>query len=377
MFDRRLEVFRAFGFSVKVDISWLLIFLLITWSLASGFFPAEYRGLPVWQYWVLGAAGAVALFFSVALHELSHSLVARRYGLEIKGITLFFFGGVAEMEDEPADTKTELLMALAGPACSLLLAIIFTGVTLGLRGAGWFAPLAGLTGYVALMNLMLAAFNLLPGFPLDGGRVLRALLWGWKKDRRWATSIATQVGRAVGLGIIVLGLFDAIFSSFVGGVWLVLIGMFLRYIAGTAYRETLVRETLRGQKVSGFTRTEPAIVPPSITVAQFIEDYVLKYHQRIYPAVDGEVLLGCVRVERLRSLGRRERPFRLVAELIEPATPANSIGPDEDAAQALVRMERERSGRLMVVNGDHRLLGVVTIENLMSFVTLKLELGDV
>ncbi len=377
MFNRRMELLRIFGFSIKVDLSWLLIFLLITWSLATGFFPLQFGGLPAWQYWVLGAAGAMALFFSVALHELSHSLVARAFGLEIRGITLFFFGGVSEMEDEPADTKTELLVGLAGPASSLVLGIFFLAVTWGVRATGWTNPIVGLLGYIALMNLLLAAFNMLPGFPLDGGRVLRAVLWWWRKDRRWATRVATQAGRAMGMALIILGGVSAVFGNVVGGVWLVLIGLFLRFIAGSAYRDTLVRDALRGEKVSRFTRTEPAVVPASITVEQLVEDYVYKYHHKLYPVIDGETLLGCVRIERVSGLSRGERPVRLVSDLIEPCSEANTVHPDDDAAKALALIDRERSGRVMVVNGERHLLGVVTMENLLAFVALKMELGDV
>ena len=180
MFGKRITLFKLFGFSVRIDISWLIIVILITWSLALGLFPHYYKDLSKTTYWLMGATGALGLFVSIIFHELCHSLVARRYGLPIKGITLFIFGGVAEMEEAPPSAKAEFMMAIAGPISSVLLGVVLYGIlTLG-KGSGWPDPVNGVIGYLAAINCILAGFNLLPAFPLDGGRMLRSALWGWK-----------------------------------------------------------------------------------------------------------------------------------------------------------------------------------------------------
>ncbi len=187
MFGKRITLFRLLGFEVRVDASWVVIALIVTWTLASGIFPHQYADLPVATYWWMGAAGMVGLFASIVFHELSHSLVARRHGIEIKGITLFIFGGVAEMEDEPPDPKSEFAMAIAGPIASYGLCAALYGTTAIGIALDWPVPMVAVFRYVAYMNGILATFNLVPAFPLDGGRVLRSILWAWKSNIRWAT----------------------------------------------------------------------------------------------------------------------------------------------------------------------------------------------
>ena len=190
MFGKRITLFRLLGFEVKIDASWLIIAVLITWSLARAVFPAYFEGLSGATYILMGIVGALGLFSSIVVHEFSHSLVARRFGLSMKGITLFIFGGVAEMEEEPPTAKAEFFMAIAGPAASVVLGGVLLGITvLGTR-YGWPNPVIGVLSYLWTINLVLAAFNLLPAFPLDGGRVLRSALWGFTGRLAWATRIA-------------------------------------------------------------------------------------------------------------------------------------------------------------------------------------------
>ncbi|MCK5276199.1 MAG: site-2 protease family protein, partial [Alphaproteobacteria bacterium] len=217
MFGRGIPLFRILGFQVKLDASWLILAVLVTWSLAAGYFPARYEGLSGPTYLWMGVAGALGLFASIVFHELSHSLVARRYGMQIRGITLFIFGGVAEMEDEPPTAKAEFLMAIAGPIASAVLSVSFNilgdfGVRMGMA-----APVPAVLGYLSFINMLLAAFNLVPAFPLDGGRMLRAVLWGWKGDLRWATRIAANAGASFGFALIAFGLFNIITGNLIGG----------------------------------------------------------------------------------------------------------------------------------------------------------------
>ena len=205
MFGKTVTLFRVFGFEVKVDWSWLILGALIVWSLATGLFPAWYKGLERADYWAMGVAGAVGLFLSIVFHELWHSLVARRFGLDMRGITLFLFGGVSEMGDEPPSPKAEFFLAVAGPISSVVLAAVLLGLSYLLLGAGPMTPVTGVLKYLGYLNLVLAGFNLIPAFPLDGGRVLRAVLWGSWNDLRRATRVASSVGAGLGAGLMVLG----------------------------------------------------------------------------------------------------------------------------------------------------------------------------
>ncbi len=195
MFGRRIKLFKLFGFEVRIDLSWLIIAALVAWSLAVGFFPSRYKNLSVQTYWVMGVVGAIGFFLSVIFHEIFHSLVARKFGIPMKGITLFIFGGVSEMGEEPSSAKTEFLVAVVGPLSSIAIALVCYGFhILGVRGGGWPLSIEGVVLYLAYINSLLAAFNLLPAFPLDGGRMLRAVLWAFKKNLRWATRIASGIG---------------------------------------------------------------------------------------------------------------------------------------------------------------------------------------
>jgi len=249
MFGRGMRLFKLFGFEVRIDWSWLFLALLLSWSLAMGVFPFYYRGFAISTYWLMGIIGALGLFGSIILHELRHSLIARRFGIPMRGITLFIFGGVAEMSASPPSAKSEFFMAIGGPIVSVLLGIAF--LALSAIGAGWPVPLVGVLAYLGWINLILVAFNLIPAFPLDGGRVLRSALWGWKRNLRWATRVATAIGSGFAFLLIGLGIFRFIFGDFIGGIWYVFLGWFLHQASQASYRNVLVRETLVG---------EPAIV---------------------------------------------------------------------------------------------------------------------
>jgi len=218
MFGKSFKLFKILGFEVRIDASWIIIALLITWSLAQGVFPIYADYLTPVTYWILGAAGALGLFISIVVHELSHSLVARRFGLPMRGITLFIFGGVAEMDDEPPSPKAEFFMAIAGPIASIIIGLFFIGLFSVGRVLFWPTPPMILFSYLGTINLILAAFNLLPAFPLDGGRVLRSILWGWRKNLRWATRVSSIISSSFGLALVFLGIFSVLGGGLVGGI---------------------------------------------------------------------------------------------------------------------------------------------------------------
>jgi Zn-dependent protease/CBS domain-containing protein len=375
MFGSRLKLFRLLGFEVRIDASWLIIALLITWSLAYETFPLNYPGLPAWTYWVMGIGGALGLFSSVVFHELCHSLVARRYGLQMRGITLFIFGGVAEMESEPPTARAEFWIAIAGPISSAVLAGIFYLIALGAGApAGWRYAIDGVVAFLFTINLSLAIFNLLPAFPLDGGRVLRSVLWGWKRSLPWATRISASIGSGFGLLLIAFGIVQLLFlHNIIGGIWLALIGMFLRNAARMSYRQLLLGTVLQGVKVRSFMSADPVTVPPGITVQDLVEGFIYRHHADVFPVVDDGVLVGCITVDQVKDVPREEWARRTVRDIAPTCSAESTIGPDEDAMQALLRMNRTGRSALLVVEGG-RLDGVITAKDLYRFLTLKVDL---
>jgi Zn-dependent protease/CBS domain-containing protein len=373
MFGKTVTLFHLLGFKVKIDLSWLILGILVSWTLAVGVFPALYEGLTPVTYWMMGAAGVVLLLFSIVFHELCHSLVARYYGFPIKGITLFIFGGVAEMDQEPPTAKAEFWMAAAGPASSAVLAAGLDAIHgMAVRGQ-WPVSIVGVAGYLGDLNLILALFNLVPAFPLDGGRILRAALWGWKGDFDWATRIASRLGGGFGLVLILLGVFTFIIGNVVTGVWWALIGLFLRAAARMSYQQMVVGRELQGEPVSRFMNTNPVVIGPSLTLRSFVDDYLLKYHFKMYPVIEGDKVIGCVTSDRLRAVPRNEWSSMQVREIMGRVSSDNSVSPERDAMQTWRLMRGTGRNRLMVVAGE-RLVGIVTLRDLMEYLSLKFDL---
>ncbi|MEJ2068028.1 MAG: site-2 protease family protein [Deltaproteobacteria bacterium] len=375
MFGKRIKLFKIFGFEVGIDLSWIILAFLIAWSLSVGLFPFQFKGLSTETYWLMGIIGAVGLFLSIIFHELSHSLVARRYGMPMKGITLFIFGGVAEMSDEPTSPKAEFMMAVVGPISSIAIGLICYGIyTLGKQG-GWPQPITGVVGYLAMINGLLAGFNLIPAFPLDGGRLLRSILWGIKGNIRWATRVASSIGSGFGILLIVLAVFQLFRGNFIGAMWWFLIGMFLRGAAKSSYQQLMVRDALQGEPVSRFMSDDPVTVSPSLSVKDLIEDYIYRYHFKMFPVVDDGTLVGCVSTKEVKDIRREQWGQKMIGELAADCSIDNTVAPDTDAVKALALMNRTGVSRLMVTEGD-RLVGVITLKDLLKFLSLRMELEE-
>jgi Zn-dependent protease/predicted transcriptional regulator len=373
MFIRRFKLLNLFGFPIYVDLSWFIVVVLIMWSLATGLFPHFYKGLPTVSYWWMGFAGAIGLFVSIVAHELGHSLVAQQFDVPMRGITLFIFGGVAEMSQEPPSAKAEFLVAIAGPIVSLTIAGVCYAV--GIFGEGrMVTPVAGVIWYLAIINGLVVGFNLIPAYPLDGGRVLRSVLWHIKGDLKWATRISSNIGAAFGLLLILFGVFNFIRGNFVSGMWQFLIGMFLRGAAQMSYREVLIRHALEGEPVERFMCADVITVSPSTTIHQLVEDYIYKFHHKMFPVTENSALLGCVTTRNIQQVPRVEWN-RTVGEIVEPCIEANTIEPKADAMQALSTMSHNKSSRLMVVRNGH-LEGILSLSDLLKFISLKIELEE-
>jgi Zn-dependent protease/CBS domain-containing protein len=373
VFGRGIHLFTIFGFSVRLDPSWFIVAVLATSNLATQLFPSQNPGLPRSTYWAMGAAGALLLFASVVVHELAHSLVARRYGVPMRGITLFLFGGVAEMTAEVPTPRAEFWIAIAGPAMSLGIALAGWGLRLAGMGMGLPEPVVGVISYLAAINAMLVAFNMVPAFPLDGGRVLRAVLWHFKGSLRRATRISSQIGSGFGFLLIAAGVLLVINGNW-SGIWFFLLGMFLRNAAQMSYQQLLLRRAFEGEPVSRFMQPNPVTVPRQISVAELVQDYIYRHHYKMYPVLDDAGrLLGCVTARQVKELPREEWDSTTVGALAKHCSPENVVRPDTDAMSALSAMSRTGVSRLLVAERD-QLLGILTLKDQLRFFSLKMEL---
>ncbi|MGE0525824.1 MAG: site-2 protease family protein [Bdellovibrionales bacterium] len=367
-----IGLFQLSGIRVRLDWTWLFLAALVIWSLTTGYFPMLYPHQPAVTYWALALFSAVGLFASIIAHEFGHAWVGRQYGLPIRSIRLFIFGGVAEMDEEPPSAKSEFLMAAAGPAAS-----IGIGVFLGMLGAiGWqlewsFLINAILT-YLGAVNLLLALFNLVPAFPLDGGRILRAALWAWTRDLRWATRIASRVGRIFGWMLVALGLLDILAGAFVGGLWLVLIGLFVQGMASLSYRGTVLRQTLRGLPMARFVRSQPVTIPPDLTVEQAVSAYFTTTYHELYPVMDGERVIGCLTVERISQLPRERWGTLRVRDVMMSLPEENTVAAEADVTEVLKRGSLSRGARFLVIDrAQSRLVGIVSVADLLKALRIR------
>jgi len=373
MFGRRFKLFKLLGFEVSIDVSWILIAILIAWSLSTGFFPFRYKNLSIQTYWMMGIIGAAGLFFSIIAHEFCHSLVARKSGMSMKGITLFIFGGVAEMGDEPPSAKAEFLIAAVGPLSSIAIAVIFYGIYQIGIAIDWSQAINGVMAYLAMINGLLAVFNLIPAFPLDGGRILRSVLWGWKGNLRRATRISSSIGAGFGIFLIIIGFMRILSGNFIGGMWLGLIGLFIQGAAKMSYQQLITRKALEGEPLKRFMKTDPVTVPESLPLDKLVEDYFYRYHFKIFPVINSSKLLGCVTTKQLKEVPREHWGQKTVGEIAVRCSAENTIEPDADAVKALSAMRRSNASRLMVVKDD-QLVGIIALKDMLEFLSLKVEL---
>jgi Zn-dependent protease/CBS domain-containing protein len=349
------------GFEISLDYSWFIIFFLILVTFTGAVFPAHVPGLDQMEYLIMGLAGTLLFFGSLLIHELSHAVVARRKGIEVEGITLFVFGGMARTSREPDTPGDEFLIAGVGPVASFVLAALFYAIAAGSPRLGLGLEVTVVAEYMGFLNLVLAIFNLFPGFPLDGGRLLRAVLWKFTGSLRKATLAATTAGRALGWGIIGLGLFALLVGqAFVGGLWFIFIGWFLNHAARMSYQHVLLQEVLSPLTVRQAMTPDPETVPPDIPLDTLVNDFFLQRPYNSFPVTgdDGSVM-GLVTLSQVKEVPRREWPSHSTRKVMTPVEEGLLVGPDESMISILDRMRSGEHRRILVVrNGE--LLGIIS-----------------
>jgi len=362
------------GFEINIDWSWLIIFFLVVYSLSGFYFPHFYPSLSAGAVWAMGVIAALLLFGSVLAHELMHSIVARRYGIDIKGITLFIFGGVSQIKGEPETPKVEFNMAIVGPLTSFAIAIIFYFITRAGVAAHWPVPVYAITGYLAFINFALGVFNMVPGFPLDGGRVLRAGLWALTNNLERATRYASYTGEGFGYLLMGLGFFDIIRGGFFNGIWLGFIGWFLAGIARSSYEQVVMKNALSGVDVEQvMTQTVPTVAP-DIKIDDFVENYLLHHNIACYPVVENGLVKGMVGIDDVRGIPREKWADATVGDIAESADESVEVNKGDDVWDALQKLGNSRCQRLLVVH-DGELDGTVTADNIFRLVRMKMQLG--
>jgi Zn-dependent protease/CBS domain-containing protein len=373
MFRGSLVLGAIRGIPIRIHFTWLIIFGLLSWSLASGYFPQRYPDLPITAYWIKAIIAALFLFGSVLVHELMHALMAQHLRVPIAGITLFALGGVSEMQQEPPSPSAEFKIAIVGPLASLVLAGVFWLIWRALEREGPDPSFAAIALYLVGLNTVVAVFNLLPAFPLDGGRVLRAIIWGITKNLRKATYLATRVGRVFAYILISVGALSLFAGAGFQGVWMALIGFFLLQGAQASYTQVLLKEALAGIAVRDIMVKDVVSVPPGLSVRALIERYFLTHGYGGFPVVENGQVSGIVSLGDVKRVPPEDYDRLTVREVMIPLTERLTIAPEEDVSLALQRMAEEELGRLIVMQRG-RMLGLVTKTGLSRFLQMKLEL---
>ena len=372
--DRTLEpsfaAGRLLGIRIGLSASWFVIFALVTWSLGAIYFPAQYPWWPVEIHWAMAISGSLLFFGSVLIHELAHSVVALRSGIPVSRITLFIFGGLAQVGREAPTPRIEAAVAVAGPAASLALAALFGLLYLVSRTLS--LPLASVSLWLALVNGSLALFNLMPAFPLDGGRLLRAGVWSLTGNQGLATRLSSWIGQLAGILLVLYGLFAALDteSNLINGVWAVLVGWFLHSAALASYRATRMSDELRMVTAGDVMARDVVPVPVTATVAEFVNGYLMRRRHAHFPVVDGIQLVGMVGLEEVRKVTVGLRTATWIQQVMCPVEQYPPMDPREPGDQALQRLNEMGTDELPVVE-EGRVVGMLSRADLLKLVQVR------
>lgn len=367
-----LRVGRISGIDIFIDSSWVVIFILFTWVLGVSYFPNQFSNWPASQYWVVAVFTSILIFASVLVHELAHSLVAQKQGERVRSITLFILGGVAQISEEPKQPLKELVMALVGPMASLMLGLLFFILSLVFRGVS--EPLQSSFEYLALINTILAIFNLLPGFPMDGGRILRAILWKSTGNLRKATRIASQIGQGFAFFLIFIGIFQVINGN-ISGFWLVFIGWFLHSAAVRGYQQVMFDSVLIGIRAEDLMTRNFESVQSAMPVKELVDEYILKGKGRVFLVSENERLQGIVCLEDVKEAPREKWSEMTVREIMTPRESLKAVSPNANGRSILRSLTSKDIHQIPVMEGE-KVMGIICRSDILRFIQVRSELGD-
>ncbi len=361
---------RIFGIDINIDSSWFVIFLLFTWILATSYFPLQFPDWPGGLYWFIALITSLLVFISVLAHELAHSLVAIKQGERVRSITLFILGGVAQISHEPKRPLREFTMALVGPLTSLAMGLISLILSFILSGIS--EPLGASASYLALINIALAIFNLLPGFPMDGGRVLRSIIWKVTGDLKKATRIASKTGQGFAFFLIFIGILQ-ILRGTISGFWLVFIGWFLHSAAVRGYHQVMVETMLKGVRAEDLMTRDFEVVPSDLSIQNLVDDYILKKRERVFVVSDGERLRGIVGLEDVKATPRENWPMTKVGDIMTPEEKLESVSPGADGNEILNSLTAKDIHQVPVIKGE-KIEGIICRSDILRYIQLRSEL---
>ncbi|MCD6310273.1 MAG: site-2 protease family protein [Candidatus Eremiobacteraeota bacterium] len=369
-----ITIAKVKGIPIKIDFSWIIVFALVTSTLGSelGNYLKNLNPISL-VFWAV--IGSLVFFLSLLLHEMSHAIVAQKEKIGVKSVTLFIFGGVAQLTREPESPGSEFRMAAAGPAVSILLGIFFLVIWYLAIQASFSPPVILLAQILGITNLALGIFNLVPAFPLDGGRIFRAIVWAITKDLHKATGYAVTLGRLFAFILALWGITDLVRADIITGFWKIFIGFFLYQIASASLRMMTVRKAISGSRVADIMTSPPVTVPPYITVAQLVYEYFLVHRIFSYPVTENGTPVGIISTEEIRKIPRENWDYITVSQVMKPVTDDMLISSEEDMENAFCKMSGESKERLLVLY-EGKLVGVLSLSDVTRFVEIKKRLDE-
>lgn len=365
------RIAKIFGIDIYIDSSWFIIFILFTWVLAADYFPHKYNDWSTSLYWIIGIITSLLIFASVLIHELAHSLVALKQGEKVRSITLFILGGVAQITEEPKKPLEELKIALVGPLTSLIVGFLFFILAFLLRGTSVY--LEASVSYLALINTVLAIFNLIPGFPMDGGRVLRSIIWQITGSLKKATRIASKAGEGFAFFLIFLGILQILRGNF-SGLWLIFIGWFLHSAAVRGYHMVMVKTMLKGVRAEDLMTKDFEIVKSNLKVQKLVDDYILKKKERVFLVLESEHFKGIVCLDDVKATPREEWSNKRVEDIMTPREKLLFVSPDADGNKILNSITAKDIHQIPVIEGEN-IAGIICRNDILRFIQIRSELG--
>ncbi len=366
---------RIGGIEVIIDYSWFIIFFLGIYVMAESFFPQIHKQYTSAQYWIMGTVAAALYFLSILIHELAHSYVAMKHGIRVTSIRLLIFGGMAQVASEPKSGRHEFLIALSGPATSMALGLLFLAICLPSLAMNKVTPTAAIAELLALANISLAVFNLIPGFPLDGGRILRAFLWDHWDDMARATKVVSRIGNGFAIFLIIFGILQFLVAQNpISGLLLTIVGLFMKLSAAGSYQTVMLRQALAGVQVRQIMTENVVTVDWLISVNELVQEYIYKHQFTNYPVFNRDEFLGMVSLEGVKTIPKELWGFKQVRDIMTPVELVPCLKPTDDVTEALSKMVSADIGHMPVVENG-RLMGIVSRRDIMNLFKIKSDLG--